>query len=150
MPKNKNKLLDRDGPFICSVECLLDWVSSHNYTPFNVIERYGNNGNGGYCTKAVSQNYNFRSVYEASVAELLLKHKISFKFEYLTFYWGPKQYTPDFYLPDHDCFLEVKGIWQPSTRTKYKSFRDTFDIDLIVAHWLLSKDVPKSYTVGKF
>ena len=142
--KNEIKLLDKDGDFVCCVGCLIAWIKSHKYTSYKTLERYPDN-----CCKAEDNNHNFRSVFEASIAEVFLNHNLSFYYEPFTFYWFGKQYTPDFYFPDHDCFVEVKGKWNASNRSKYRSFREMFsDVDMVIAHWLLSKEIPKKNVVG--
>jgi len=60
----------------------------------------------------------FRSTWEANFARVLNLLKISWKYEY-----SPKpitrvMYRPDFYLPDRDIFVEVKGYPSPKFRRR--------------------------------
>jgi len=52
----------------------------------------------------------FRSVWEANVARLLKFLGLIYQYEPRTFYCGRNRYTPDFYLPDENLYLEVKGF----------------------------------------
>jgi len=36
-----------------------------------------------------------------------------YEYEPLIFPYGNKHYTPDFYLPEFHCFVEIKGFWSP-------------------------------------
>jgi len=66
-------------------------------------------------------NQYFRSIYEVVVAEWLWKNHIIFRYECIRFTLQDlKEYTPDFYLPDHGIFLEVKGLWQGGGRRKFQ------------------------------
>ena len=146
------KTLDRDGDFVCSAECLIDWVRQpRDFELKRDVPKSSyqiNAMNGGGCTSE-RLHCSFRSGYEASVAEYLYDHNIMFLYEYVTFTWGSKQYTPDFFLYEYGCFVEPKGKWQPSARSKYKSFRENFPkIPMIVAHWLLAQEIPKAHILG--
>lgn len=35
-------------------------------------------------------------------------------------------YTPDFYLPDKELFIEIKGYWRKDAKKKYKVFKETY------------------------
>ena len=52
----------------------------------------------------------FRSVWEANAARLLKFLGFIYQYEPRTFYCGRNRYTPDFYLPDENLYLEVKGV----------------------------------------
>jgi hypothetical protein len=89
-------------------------------------------------------NREYKSIFESSLAEFFKNKKIKFLYEAITFTWGPKVYTPDFFFPEYGCFIEAKGMWHTSNRSKYKHFRDTFEqVPLLIAHWLLARDIPK-------
>lgn len=50
-----------------------------------------------------------RSKAERVTANYLYLHKIRFQYEPLILL-GERQFRPDFYLPDHDLFLEICGF----------------------------------------
>ena len=57
--------------------------------------------------------------WEKRVAEWLTQSKIFWIRKAICF-CKTRTYTPDFYLPEHDVFIEVKGWWRD--RDKYKMF----------------------------
>jgi hypothetical protein len=57
--------------------------------------------------------------------------KIKWEFEPKTFYFedikrGCVSYTPDFYLPEEDKWVEVKGWMDSKSKTKIKRFKKYF------------------------
>jgi hypothetical protein len=68
-----------------------------------------------------------RSNWEANVARIYNAYEIEFEFEPKVFSYpvkrGTKGYTPDFYLPKHDEWLEVKGYLDDKSKIKLKRFK---------------------------
>lgn len=62
----------------------------------------------------------FRSHFEKVVALYLHKMHHKFWYEKVSIQVGTKKYTPDFYLPEAACFIEVKGVWGAGSKAKYK------------------------------
>lgn len=50
--------------------------------------------------------------------------------EYTTLTQKSRRYYPDFFLPDYDVYVEVKGYWTDETRSKLDQAKKV--IDLIV------------------
>ncbi len=75
-------------------------------------------GNGKYYN-----NIYMRSSYEIAYAKYLNKNKIKWKYESRTFDLGNMTYTPDFYLPEQDKYIEIKGWWRDNAKIKFKLFR---------------------------
>ena len=76
-------------------------------------------------------NVYFRSASEANFARYLKFLKIEFQHEPRTFLFpgvrrGNVSYLPDFYLPKEDRWVEVKGWFDPSSKTKLKRFKKYF------------------------
>lgn len=69
----------------------------------------------------------FRSDFERVVALYLRKMHHEFWYEKISIRVGTKTYTPDFYLPEAYCFIEVKGIWGPGSKLKYKKAAESLD-----------------------
>ena len=63
----------------------------------------------------------FRSRFEAQVALSLEKQEIDFEFEphKIEFQPPPRVYIPDFYIPDHNFYIEVKGRLRQEGRVKH-------------------------------
>ena len=66
------------------------------------------------------KNFKFRSSYEANFAKWCDGSNIKWKYESKTFNLGKTTYTPDFYLPTFDCYIEIKGFWRPDAYKKFK------------------------------
>jgi hypothetical protein len=73
----------------------------------------------------------FRSSWEANVARWLNHQGIKWVYEPKVFFFdgvrtGTNTYCPDFYLPDLDIWLEVKGQMIPSARAAIRRFKQYF------------------------
>ena len=66
------------------------------------------------------QRHKFRSDYELSVAKYLAEQGVKFEYESKKISYQPKLkiYTPDFYLPEQDIYVEAKGFFSPADRQK--------------------------------
>lgn len=60
----------------------------------------------------------FRSRFEIQFALWLYYNKIDYKYEGITLRVHGKEYTPDFYFPGTDLFVELKGLWAGGARAK--------------------------------
>lgn len=72
-------------------------------------------------------NQFFRSSWEANIARYFNYVGIKWEYEPKTFYFedikrGCVSYTPDFYLPDENRWVEVKGWMDDKSKTKLKRF----------------------------
>lgn len=73
----------------------------------------------------------FRSAWEANVARWLTFHGRKWLYEPKTFWFetvrrGARSYTPDFFLPDENRYIEVKGWMDAKSRTKLKRMAKYF------------------------
>jgi len=59
-------------------------------------------------TIATDSGVNVRSQYEKTCADYLFENKITFQYEPLLLLGG-RQFRPDFYLPEHNLFIEICG-----------------------------------------
>lgn len=77
----------------------------------------------------------FRSTWEANVARVLTLMDIKWVYEPKAFpvkvSGEDSSYTPDFYLPDKDIFIEVKGYWFGKGKSKFDSFSEKYKTVLI-------------------
>lgn len=78
-------------------------------------------------------NASFRSTWEANIARILNLENIKYEFESYKFTLqdGKKTmtYIPDFYLPDTDTYIEVKGYWR---NYKVQLFRQQYPNKFLV------------------
>lgn len=54
----------------------------------------------------------FRSSWEANFARILNYCGIKFEYEQKRFIFAESSYLPDFYLPEKETYIEVKGYWK--------------------------------------
>lgn len=88
--------------------------------------------NNGMFGKIFSANWvkykgtHFRSSWEMRFSQFLNLSKIKWLYESKTFDLGNTTYTPDFYLPEFDCYIEIKGWWRPLAIKKFKLFKQKY------------------------
>jgi len=63
-----------------------------------------------------------RSSWEMAYAKYLDKLGIKWLYESKTFDLGDCTYTPDFYLPEQNKYIEIKGWWRNNDKRKFKLF----------------------------
>ena len=71
----------------------------------------------------------FRSSWEALFARWLTSNNITWEYEPRLFKLSSyeyRSYTPDFYLPDTDQWIEVKGRFYPKTRDQLLIFKNEY------------------------
>jgi len=73
------------------------------------------------------KKYNLRSSYELAYAKWLDKQEIEWQYEPKTFDLGTTTYTPDFYLPETDEWIEIKGYWRDDAKKKFKLFKKKYN-----------------------
>ena len=56
----------------------------------------------------------------------------SIKLKYTTRGRRARNYIPDFYLPDHDVYIEVKGYWTEAARHKMKDVQTRHPVRIII------------------
>lgn len=67
-----------------------------------------------------------RSSYEIKYAKWLDKRNIDWYYESKTFDLGNCTYTPDFYLPDVNEYIEIKGYWRNDALNKFNLFKKLY------------------------
>lgn len=76
--------------------------------------------------KILYNNIWFRSTWEVAYAKYLDRNHIKWFYESKTFDLGDTTYTPDFYLPETNEYIEIKGWWRDDILQKFKEFRKKF------------------------
>lgn len=133
-----------DEVLFCSPECFKDYVLE--YKPNKPKVDYILNRDYTSTPCDVYDKYKrkwFRSWYEVYVNRMLDKFGIENQYEKYTLHLNPKYYTPDFYIPEKDLFIEVKGLWEAGSRKKFIQARDLVNIVLFPAY--LQKQFQKNY-----
>jgi len=72
------------------------------------------------------KNIWFRSNWEVILAKELDTKKIKWLYEPKTFDLGNTTYTPDFYLPKKDSYIEVKGYKSDVFKNKFELFKQMY------------------------
>jgi predicted nuclease of restriction endonuclease-like RecB superfamily len=84
------------------------------------------------------------STWEVAMAERLDHLKISWdrredmKLPYFSKAGRKRNYIPDFYLPDYDIYIEVKGYWTDAARHKMTSVQNTNPVKIVILESLES------------
>jgi len=70
----------------------------------------------------------FRSNWEIELAEIMTELGIAFEYEPKRFYFRKEHesYLPDFFLPDYNCWIEVKGYMDKRSLRRCKLFKQYF------------------------
>jgi len=91
--------------------------------------------NRGYIFKHYQQTYRgqtFRSSWEVEVAKYLSRHRIKWQYEPQIFYKGnARYYIPDFFLPEKNIWVEVKGWKTRDSMAKATWFSRTHNLIII-------------------
>jgi len=68
----------------------------------------------------MARRHSYRSDFELHLAKRLADKGVKFEYEKarLAYIPKPKIYTPDFYLPEQDIYIEAKGYFTPADRQK--------------------------------
>ncbi len=83
----------------------------------------------------------FRSSYEYKYALYLDSNNILWYYEPKTFELSDEMtYTPDFFLPQFEKFIEIKGWMRPKAQLKIEKFQQEYPFELEV---LQKKDLQK-------
>jgi len=97
-------------------------------------------GKGCYYDSPLQGKIWLRSSYELAYAKYLDEHKILYLYENYTYPLGDTTYTPDFFLPQFEKFVEIKGYMRKESQEKINKFREQYPWKLEV---LFGKDLIK-------
>lgn len=84
------------------------------------------------------------STWEVAMAERLDHLKISWdrredmKLGYYSKKGRKRNYIPDFYLPEYDTYIEVKGYWTDAARYKMQNVAEVNDVKIVILESLES------------
>lgn len=109
------------------------WVHTPHFTEEflkTTSERMSLHNPGGKTKWFEVAGIKVQGTYEKYFAEILLKNNINWIRPKITFQYKDEQnkthrYSPDFYLPDLEMYIEIKGYWWGNDKQKMKwVFRD--------------------------
>ncbi len=84
-------------------------------------------GKGSYYDSPLQGTIWLRSSYEIAYAKYLDENNILWLYEIQTFNLGNTTYTPDFYLPTSNLFIEIKGYMTDKAQNKINKFLDNYN-----------------------
>lgn len=87
------------------------------------------------------KNIWMRSSWEIIYAKYLTKNHIKWQYEPKAFDLGNTTYTPDFYLPEKDIYVEIKGYWRDDAKSKFRLFKDMYKEKIIVVNEKIIKQL---------
>ena len=67
-----------------------------------------------------------RSTWEVKYAKYLDRRGTKWLYESKTFDLGEVSYTPDFYLPEINTYIEIKGYWRDDAKLKFDLFKSKY------------------------
>jgi len=76
--------------------------------------------------KDISPSIYFYSRWEANIARLYEYLEVKWEYAPRVFDIGGQNYTPDFYLPETDTYVEVKNFWWKYSIERDKKFRERY------------------------
>lgn len=115
----------------CSNECAMAVIGGKPTSPKAARGKAG-------IRKDISRTIYFYSRWEANIARLFNYLSIKWLYQPRTFDLSSQNYTPDFYLPNSNTYIEVKNFLWKYSKIRDKKFRKLYpDINLIL---LLKKD----------
>ena len=97
-------------------------------------------GKGAYFNHPNGKQVWLRSSYEVRFAEVITKLDMLWDYECKSFEIGDLgTYRPDFYLPNQDLWIEVKGYMQPKAKSKIERFIQLYPNEQLKIVWM--KDI---------
>lgn len=137
------KLLSTLTDNLCSAKCLVEQIKRCDPTNTPEFINYNNLLDYDVGTWwSTRLKMAFRSQFEDLTAQLLDLNKLAFKYEKYTFKVGYSLYTPDFFIPEYSCFLEVKGLWTMGKKKKMQKFMERYrNINFIIVPWILRESI---------
>ena len=139
MPYTKvaDYLLDAEQELFCSLACLRFYLNSRNTnsTTVQVMPAVVSKNDYTYYDRYFKMF--FRSEYEAYVYSWLKFCFPDVAYETHTLVLGEtKTYTPDFYIPRSNTYVEVKGRWGFGAKTKVREARKR-GIRMVIIPWTM-------------
>jgi hypothetical protein len=115
----------------CSRSCHISWQNSYN------LPKGSTHGKGAWFIKPDGARKYMRSSWEIMFAEFLVELNLDWEYEPRVFRLkNGRGYTPDFYIPSINKWVEIKGYWRDiESREKFQMFKDEYpdcEIELLL------------------
>lgn len=123
------------SPFkYCSVSCMIKDIGSRPTSPKAARAKAG-------IRLDIDSTTYFFSRWEANYARILNMKKIKWIAQPKTFHLRTQKYTPDFYLPEKDLYIEIKNFLSEYSKNRDREFRELYP--RIKLQLILKKDYLK-------
>jgi len=116
----------------CSNECVGIANRGENNPMFNILPKHFSYG--CYYESPLQGKVYLRSSYELKYAKYLDSKNILWMYEMETFDLGGTTYTPDFFLPKTEEFIEIKGFMREMAQEKIDMFLEQYPWDLKILY----------------
>jgi len=103
-----------------------------------IASNHSGKGKRSYYISPLQNNVCFKSSYELAYAKYLDSINEPWMYEIETFDIGNNTYTPDFFLPRKELFVEIKGYMSPKAHDKITRFKEQYPWNLEI---LFEKDL---------
>ena len=124
----------------CSVKCSIVVIGGKPTSPKAARGKVG-------IRRDISKAIYFYSRLEANITRLFNYFGIKWKYQPETFDLKTQTYTPDFYLPEYDIYIEVKNFLWRYSRIRDEKFRKLYpDINLILLLKENYLEIEKNYS----
>jgi hypothetical protein len=123
-----------DFELFCSYECLLEYIGQCEKIPPTIQKNSPKVGLDFEQYDVVTKAF-YRSLYEVWLARCFKKHNVNFKYEPHSFFINGKYYTPDFYIPDKEIYIECKGLWYSGSKTKVQKLSEKANVILLPSYF---------------
>ena len=144
--RSEHKSLIQSVEQFCSVDCF------NSYLRYFPVKRYDLPevckspfvSEVRECFDPVTQE-SYRSWFECHVARFLVTQGFNYRYETQCVYLNSGgHYTPDFWLPEQGVFLEVKGKWAMSAKTKFQTAL-LQGYNMVLVPWHLAAEFRRLY-----
>lgn len=109
----------------CSVKCSIADIGSRPTSPKAARAKAG-------IRPDIDPNLYFFSRWEANFARILNLLKIKWEFQPSTFDLITQKYTPDFYLPKYDSYIEIKNFLSDYSLNRDREFRRLYPAENLI------------------
>ncbi len=143
LPTNKCKYVLPEATLFCSTGCFLKFLNGVEKQDISVPMELPQIDTAFEEWEPLTNCF-YRSKYEKSVVLWFIKNNIKFYYESCSFKIGDHYYTPDFWLPEKNILIEVKGMWHFGS--KYKTKKALKVLPLYILPGYLQKQFNKGET----
>lgn len=118
----------------CSEKCLIQYIA-HSKIKKPTISRNAPRVSCDFNNYDPVTRQFYRSLFEVWTARCFAKHNIDFVYEAHAFFLDGKYYTPDFYLPEKEIYVECKGLWKQISKVKIRKLNESASVILLPSYF---------------